>query len=229
MYVDRLDTVIKCKLFHGIDRDDLNSMLKCLIPTIKSYDKNELITVSGEEFSGLGIMLSGEAVITKENAAGDRVIIAKIAFGEMFGEMAAFSGGGIWPATVMAKTKCQVMILPPKKIVSSCEKACESHRQLIINMLNIISNKALMLNKKLEYLSIKNIRGKLSTFLLEQYNKIGKHTFMLPLKRNELADFLNVSRPALSREMCKLRDNGIIDFHRSSVKIKDLEALKAMI
>lgn len=216
-------------LFHGIGSDELKTMLNCLNPKIKSYDKNEFITVAGDDFSGLGIVISGEAVITKENAAGNRVIIAKIGLGDMFGETAAFSGGGIWPATVVAQTDCEVMILPPKKIVGSCEKSCDSHKQLIMNMLKIISKKALMLNKKLDYLSIKNIRGKLSTFLLEQYNQAGRSTFIMPLKRNELADFLNVSRPALSREMCRLRDSGIIDFHRSSVKIMNLEALKGML
>ena len=51
---------------------------------------------------------------------------------------------------------------------------------------------------------------------------------MLPLKRNEMADFLNIARPSLSREMCRMRDEGIIDFHRESIKIKDPDALKSM-
>ena len=50
---------------------------------------------------------------------------------------------------------------------------------------------------------------------------------MLAMNRNEMADFLNVARPSLSREMCRMRDEGIIDFHRSSVRIMDMEALKA--
>lgn len=222
------NVILKCTLFQDIERNQLESMLSCLQPTIKSYDKNGLITVAGDQLSGIGILLFGEAVITKENAAGDRVIIAKISPGEMFGEMAAFSGRKLWPATVVAQTNCQVMILPAEKIVRSCESSCESHKQLMMNMLKIISKKALMLNKKLDYLAIKNIRGKISTFLLEQYNQTGKNTFIIPLKRYELADFLNVSRPALSREMCKLRDMDVIDFHRSSIKIKNPEVLKVM-
>jgi len=57
---------------------------------------------------------------------------------------------------------------------------------------------------------------------------VGKTTFILPLKRNELADFLNVSRPSLSREMSRLMEEGIIDFHRASIKIKDLDSLRRM-
>jgi CRP-like cAMP-binding protein len=93
-------------------------------------------------------------------------------------------------------------------------------------MLGIISEKALMLNRKVEYLAIKSMRAKISTFLLEQYKKTGKTTFMIPLNRNELADFLNVSRPSMSREMCRMKEEGIIDFHRASIRIINPDALK---
>jgi DNA-binding transcriptional regulator LsrR (DeoR family) len=83
-----------------------------------------------------------------------------------------------------------------------------------------------MLNKQVEYLTIKSIRGKISTFLIEQYNTFGSLTFVLPMNRKEFAEFLNVSRPSLSREMSRMRDEGIIDFHMSAVKIIDLDRLK---
>jgi CRP-like cAMP-binding protein len=112
--------------------------------------------------------------------------------------------------------------------VGECQKLCPWHGKLIENMLMMVSERALALSRKVEYLSIKSIRGKISTYLLERYKITGKTTFMLPVNRNELADFLNVSRPSLSREMCNMRDEGIIDFHRASVQIKDVEALKSM-
>jgi CRP-like cAMP-binding protein len=72
------------------------------------------------------------------------------------------------------------------------------------------------------------MRGRIAIFFLEQYKKTGQSTFMLSMNRNELADFLNVSRPSLSREMSKMRDEGLIDFHRSSIRLKDIGALKAV-
>jgi Mn-dependent DtxR family transcriptional regulator len=94
-------------------------------------------------------------------------------------------------------------------------------------MLSVVSGKALMLNRKLEYLSIKSLRGKICTFLMEEYNKTSQDTLIMTLKRNELADFLNVSRPSLSREMCKMRDEGMIEFQRENIRITDLEAVKS--
>lgn len=224
-----LKKISSCVLFKNINEEQLDSMLSCLDPDVREYKKNEYITLEGEKYKGVGIILSGEVVVTKENASGNRVIIEVLSAGGMFGEMVAFAGSNLWPATVIAQKECRVMFLPPDKIVGSCGNSCASHQQLIRNMLKIISQKALMLNRKVEYLSIRTMRGKISNFLLEQYKKNKKTTFMLPLKRNELAEFLNVSRPSLSREMCRMRDEGIIDFHRSSIQIKDLDALKEMV
>jgi CRP-like cAMP-binding protein len=93
-------------------------------------------------------------------------------------------------------------------------------------MLGILSRKAITLSRQLEFLSIRSMRGRIAAFLLEQHKKSGRATFMLDMNRNELADFLNVARPSLSREMCRMRNEGILDFHRSSMQIRDMAALK---
>jgi CRP-like cAMP-binding protein len=86
----------------------------------------------------------------------------------------------------------------------------------------------LLLNQRVEYLTIKSMRGKISNYLLEQYRITGNNHLILPLNRNELADFLNVSRPSMSRELCSMRDEGVIDFHLNAFRIVDIEKLKAM-
>lgn len=95
--------------------------------------------------------------------------------------------------------------------------------------LGILLERALMLQTKVELLTIKSIRGKISAYLLRQYAKAGTSLLELPLNRNELADYLNVSRPSLSREMCKMRDEGISSFHLSTTKIINMDALADMI
>ncbi|MDI3481306.1 MAG: hypothetical protein PWQ97_961 [Tepidanaerobacteraceae bacterium] len=213
-------------LFTGIAKEELTSLLNCLNPKICSYKKNDYITIAGNNFDSVGILLEGEATVNKENAAGNRTMMTILKPGDMFGEMVAFSKRSIWPATVQAHEDCKVMFLAREKIIGECEKACPWHNMLIQNILGILSERALMLNRKVEYLTITGIREKISTFLLEQYKKTGKTTFMLPMNRKELAEFLNVSRPSLSREMCRMRDEGIIDFHMATVKILNLDELK---
>ncbi len=214
-------------MFDRIDVDDLNVMMGCLKPRICEYKKDEYIAIDGDKFESVGILLTGEAAIIKENVEGNRVVIAILMPGDMFGEMVVFSSNSIWPSTVVAQQDCKVLFLSRKKIIGECEKMCPWHRTLIQNMLKIVSERALMLNKKVEYLTIKSMRGKISMFLLDQYKKTGKATFVLPMNRNDMADFLNVSRPSMSREMSRMKDEGIIDFHMSTIKIKDIQALRS--
>ncbi|NLP44254.1 MAG: Crp/Fnr family transcriptional regulator [Peptococcaceae bacterium] len=226
MYGKWLDTIADCILFEGINSDELRSILPCLDVKIVEYKKGDYISVAGKAFNQIGLVLEGSIVLTKETVSGNRVIISVLGKSEIFGEMAAYSGQKSWPVTVIAQTNCTIMFFSQDKIVGCCESVCSSHRQLILNMLKVVSNRALLLNRKVEYLSIKSLRSRICTYLLEEYKKNGQRTFQLKLNRNELADFINVSRPSLSRELGKMRDEGLIDFHSSAIKIMDFETLK---
>lgn len=212
-------------LFAGLETETLAVMLDCLQPKFTVHAKNSFITTEGDPFTGLGILVAGEAAVVKETVAGMRSVLTSLAAGDMFGEMVAFSARKTWPASVFAQSECSVVFLPPQKITGTCPHACAGHQRLIRNMLLIVSEKALMLNRKVEYLTIRSMRTKIATYLLEQRKLAGKNIFVMPLKRNDLADFLNVSRTALSREMGRMRDEGLIDFFRSSVKLTDVEKL----
>ncbi|MEN6390086.1 MAG: Crp/Fnr family transcriptional regulator [Syntrophomonas sp.] len=229
MFAKFLPVLMRTSLFRDIASDDLNTMLNCLQPKLRKFKKNSYIATAGDHFESLGILLSGQASLIKENAAGDRLMMAILKPGDIFGESAVFSGNSVWPATVVAQEACQVMFLPKQKILGECANLCSWHHTIIENMLKDVSDKVLRLNQKIEYLSMKSMRGKLSSFLLEQYKMIGQPEFLLPMKRNEMADFLNVSRPSMSRELCRMRDEGVIDFDRSSIQIKDVDLLKSMV
>jgi len=216
----------ECMLFRGMASQELSALLDCLDFRVRRFSRNDIVNIAGDPFEGVGVILSGQADVIKENNAGERMIMTMLKPGDLFGEMAAFSGVGKWPATVVAHTDCSIIYVPADKLTGQCEKTCAGHRRLIINMLGILSKKALTLSKKLEYLSIRSVRGRIANFLLEHYKNNGQAIFMLPMNRNEMADFLNITRPSLSREMSRMRDDGILDFHRSSVRITDIAALK---
>ena len=224
---DYLNTLKSNKLFDGIDLSELRSMLKCLNLGIREYGRNEYIALAGERFDSVGIIVKGSASVIKEDINGNRIIMAMLKPGDMFGEMAAFSNKPVWPASVQAQNKCGVGFIPSVRIISACSNACRWHTILVQNLLRAVSEKALILNRKVEYLSIKSMRGRISAFLLEQYKKTGEITITLPMNRNVLADFLNVSRSSMSREMSKMRDEGIIDFHKATFKLLNVKALCA--
>ncbi len=213
-------------LFKDITEEELATMLNCFNSKVKAYKKDSFIIYEGDPYTGIGIVIEGSVVIQKENEQGERIIISKIPQGGMFGEMIAFSRINKWPATVTAQEKTSVIFLDPSNVVTTCSSTCGGHRQLIINMLGLVSNKALVLNKKVEYLSKKSMRGKIAKYIIEQRKPHKKAIFDVDMNRNELADFLNVSRPSMSRELGRMKEEGLIDYNKQTFRIIDLEGLK---
>jgi len=224
-----VDCLVTTALFKGVEKHELANMLNCLNPRITQFKKGESIAISGNPFTGLGIVIEGEAVIAKENIAGIRAILTVLHSGDMFGEMISFSDRKFWPVNVTAQLDCEVIFISPENIIKNCEKMCDAHQTVIYNMLRIMSRKALMLTRKVDYLSIRSLRGRLCAYLIEQWKDQNTPIFTLPMNRDALADFFNVARPSISRELSKMKEDGYIDFHKSSFKILDLEAMKSEI
>lgn len=226
MYNEFTSVLISSPIFRGISPEALDAMLDCLKPKIQRYKTREIVAVCGQPFHGVGIVANGKVALTRETYSGNRIILDILNAGEIFGEMVAFSASKVWPATVIAQEDSYILFLPPDKIVGNCANVCPAHSKLITNMLNIISNKALMLNRRIEHLSARNIRSKISRYLLDLCRQTGDTDFTIPMKRHELAGYLNIPRPSLSREMARMRDAGIIEFEGSSVKIHQVHILE---
>lgn len=222
-----MSAFIKCELFEGIEKTEIKSLLKCLSPNIQTYERSDFVVRPGDTLNSIGIVIEGEASVFKESLSGNRLLMKNLSAGEMFGEIAAFARKKEWPALVQANTPLTVCFIPQNKIVGDCGHLCAWHSTMINNMLRLVSERAIMLSKKMEYISIKTMRAKLCTYIYEQYMQKGATTLMLPMNRNQLADFLNVSRPSMSRELSRMKDEGIIDYHLSTVKILKLDSLRA--
>ncbi len=201
-------------------------MMSCIAPRKAEYEKGELILQAADSLREIGVVLAGTVEICKETPLGERVVLTKIPAGGIFGEVVALVGAQKAPVTIFSSEKSTILYFQPEKLLTPCRSVCSWHRQLTLNLVRLLAQKALYLNRKIDYLVIKSMRGKLSTFLYEQYRKSGKHQFILPFNRNDLADFLNVSRPSMSRELGRMRDEGILTFSGSSFKIENLPLLQ---
>ena len=229
MYLEWIDTLKSTLLFRSIGSESLNIMLDCLKPIMRRCKQREIIVAYGQPFQGIGIIASGKVALTKETYSGNRIIVGILNTGDIFGETVAFSDNRMWPMTLIAQEDCVLLFLPPDKITGTCSNICTSHSTLIMNMLQILSTKASMLNRKIEHISVKNIRGKISSYLLDIYLQTANQILTLPMKRHELADYLNIPRPSLSREMGLMRNAGIIEFEGSRITINDALKLEESI
>lgn len=224
-----MDDIKKCALFKGIEEKEIGQILECLRYRIVELKKNDYAAVSDDRYNGVGVVLGGEVAAVKESLDGNRTRVNIFRAGDMFGEVIAICKQERWPASVQALTDSTILYIHPEKILEFCDNICSHHRLLMANLVRIISQKAYDLNRKVEYLTLKSIGGKLSKYLLEQCEMSGQMTFTLPLNREELAEFLNISRPSMSRELGKMRDQGIIEFYKESVRIIDVAMLESLL
>lgn len=219
----------KCPLFRNFSDMDFEHILPCLTIQVKKYKSDDFIFLLGDQVDVIGIVLEGTLEIIKENLIGNRHIIASLGPSNMFGEGIVCTKERISPVSVLTKTEATVMLIPYQKVITSCEKTCSFHIQLIHNMMLLLGEKNYVLNHKIDLLMIKGMKEKLATFLLYEAKRKGSNRFDIDFNRNELAEYLNVSRPSMSRELAAMKENGIIDYHMNSFHILSIEKLKECI
>lgn len=214
------------QLFEQINEADIEPLLKCLNSNNQSFAKGDFIVSQGDNLNGIGIILSGSVDIIKEDYFGKRTIMANLNAPDMFGEVFVCAGIKIIPVSVVASTNSQIIFIDYNRIINTCTNTCDHHSMLIQNMLKLIASKNLVLNKKIDFLLIKGLREKVATYLLERFSIKKNSTFEIPFDRSELADFLNADRSALSRELSRMKSDGLIDYQKKNFQLIDLEALE---
>jgi CRP-like cAMP-binding protein len=221
-YLDILEKVV---LFKKIDRIDLMETLKCLQPRISHYKKDEMVVNTGDPLTEMGIILSGELDVLKETSTGEKVIIGKLKAKSIFGEIAVLAQSNYAPAQVTTTAPSTVLFISPTTILGTCSKHCIGHEKLIRNTVQLVAKKALNLNQKIDILVVKSMRGRICTYLARLYKQNDNFILIIPFNRNGLAEFLNVSRPSLSRELGRMEDEGLIHLEGNTIEILDIDEI----
>ena len=211
------ETIKNNPLFDGIAFSDFEKMITCLSARAKSYKKDELILLSGDAVSFVGIILSGSVKIIKEDMDGRITILTELGVSELFAEVFACAGIDRSPVTVQAAENSEILFIDYKRIITSCANSCLFHTKLIANMLKLIAAKNLMLNSKIEILSKRTTREKLLLFFDMQRGAATK--FTVPYNREELANYLCVDRSAMSIELGKMKKEGLINYNKNQFEL----------
>ena len=218
--MDKYFEILKsCALFVGIEEKDLLSLLSCLAAKIVHFDKNRIVFRNGDAISSFGIVLSGQVQIYQEDYFGNRSILGNAGPGGLFGESFAFAEIKELPVSVITATESELMFIDCGRLASPCVNACSFHSRLIRNLLNIISGKNVALTQKIEFTSKRTTREKLLSYLSSEAQKAKNNSFEIPFSRQELADYLSVDRSAMSAELGKLRDEGVLNFQKSRFEL----------
>lgn len=209
----------RTKLFSGVGEGDIASLLSCLGARKKEYKKGEYILREGEHISDIFILVEGKMHIQKDDYWGNRSILSVISVGEMFGEGYAAPESGALLNDVVAVEDSSVIFFDVKRILTTCSSACRFHNMIVQNMFFAISDKNRKLVQKLGHMSGRTTRAKLISYLSEEAKRQGSSAFTVPFNRQQLADYLCVDRSAMSNELCKMRDEGMIKFEKSRFEL----------
>lgn len=215
----KYEVLSQISLFKGLDLSEGEKTLDCFGFIERRYSKDVIIFHGGEQIEYLGIILKGSINIVSNDFWGNRTIIEKIGPGKMFAETISFSGTDKLPFSVISAEESVIMYLHGGKILSPCDTMCGKHTIILRNMLRILADKNILLAQKIGHLSKRTTKEKLMSYLSVQSAAAGFSSFHIPFNRQELADYLSVDRSAMSAELSRLRDEGVLAFHKNEFEL----------
>jgi CRP-like cAMP-binding protein len=204
-------------LFQDIAFSDFEMMIGCLSGRTITYKKNDIILLSGDTVNFIGFILSGGVKIIREDIDGNSTILSAFGVSETFAEVFACADIKQSPITIQASEDSEIMFIDYKRVITACTSSCVFHTKLIMNMLKLIAHKNILLTQKIEILSKRTTREKLLHFFSMQ--KVGSNKFTIPFNREELARFLCIDRSAMSNELSKMRNEGLIQFQKNTFEL----------
>ena len=210
-----IDVLKRTGLFAGISQDEILIMLNCLGAQIKKYKKGEYVLRAGEFVNKITLLLEGKLLIQKEDYWGNRSIINAVEPGEMFGEAYSAPNSGALSNDVVAIEESAVLSFDLNKLLCTCPSSCRFHSLTIQNLFFTLCEKNRNLVKKIGITSKRTTREKLTAYLSEEAKRQNKQSFEIPFNRQQLADYLCVDRSAMSNELSKMRDDGLIEFDKN--------------
>lgn len=216
-----VDKVQQSSLFHSISNQQCQLFFNIFPPIIHLYEKDEIIVRRGEHFHKIGLILKGKATVHQDTSYGTSNVITWLYELDTFAEVLMFIPSQTYPTSITATTSTQVLYIEPTQITHVIDTIKDVQHTLLTNITKLIAQKAFVLHSKVEILTIKGIKAKICYYLLDQSEKNNTSNFEIPLNRDQMASYLHVSRPSLSRELRVLVDENVIKFKGNKFEITD--------
>ena len=204
-------------LFSGLERDRFERQLQVMKAVRAHSGKGEMIQSAGEPIRRFGIVLSGAVQVCVDDIEGNRMIMAEVAPGTAFAESLCFLGTKESPVYIFASEDSDVLWLSTDALFSDPGDAFLSELQQRFTA--ALAAKALTMNNRIQVLSRLTLRGKLTAYFTELAAAQGSDVIRLPMNREDTAAYIGANRSALSRELAKMKEDGLIDYRKNEVRI----------
>ena len=202
---------VKSPIFEGISWDERHCMRDCFGMREQNFRAEEVIYEFDAPGGIVGILTEGTAILERIDENGSRDILEHLGTGSVFGEMLMFANVAGDHIAVVCEKPCQVWFMRGDQLTKRCEKACDHHSRMVENMFHLVAEKATTLSERVEILSRRSIRDKLTCYFGMQAAKVNSNRFLLPFSLSALADYISTDRSAMMRELKKMREEGGVE------------------
>ena len=210
-------------LFSGILPDEIDRIMQDVPHRIRKFRKGALIAQSGEQVNSLLLVLAGKVKGEMVDFAGKVIKIEDIPASGALASAFMFGSRNRFPVNVVAITEASILIIDKSDFLSLMRR----DNRILINFLDMISNRSQFLSEKIKFLNFKTIKGKLAQFILQL---AGNKTDSVSLRmtQNEIADFFGVARPSVARALGDMEQEGLITASGKNIRIEDRQRLAAL-
>jgi CRP-like cAMP-binding protein len=210
----------KTVLFRGLSKEEIHDALLALQARELLYKKDASILLAGSTTEKMGLVLEGSVRIESNDMWGNRTILSHVGPGQFFAETYAFLHAEPLLVDVVANEDSRILFLHIRILKEMNAAANTWVLKLLTNLLVVTAHKNLVLSGRSFHTSPKTIRGKVLAYLNSVALQNGGHRFDIPFDRQQLADYLNVDRTALSKELGKMKNEGLITFEKNHFEIQ---------
>lgn len=196
-------------------------MAKHLDFRVTGYGKGDVVFGAGSVVTDIGLVLSGSVRVEYTDLWGNKSILGITPTGGIFAESYACIPDEPMMVDAVANEGCDILFISVPRLFMPCS-VCASQNRLIQNLVVISAGKNLQLSRRSMHTSPKTIRGRLFSYFSQLVSAQGINKIIIPFDRQQLADYLNLDRSALSKELGKMRKDGLIEYHKNVFEIKHL-------
>jgi len=214
-----LDALSGLSLFNVFSREELKELFDGSSYEIKRYTKGQIIHLQNEVCQAMEIILEGKVAVQKIDQEGNVLTINVFSAPDVIGAHLVFSTNNTYPMTIISETNTVILRLPQGLII----ELGQHNLDFMVALLKTISDRMLILADKIRAISHKSIRQQIIAYLTYEYHLQKSPVIKLSYSKKELAERLGVQRSSLSRELNKMRREGLLEYDARTITLKNLK------
>jgi len=212
--------LLNAPLFKGMTSGEIKAIFTGFPHGIKKYPPGFLIAQSGESVNSIMVVIKGVVKGEMVDYAGRIIKIEDIQAPGVLAAAFLFGNNNSFPVNVTALAETELLVIDKSDFL----RLLMSNDKILVNFLNIISNRSQFLSEKIKFLNFKTIKSKLAHYIIQKAGKTGV-SVRLDMTQNDLAEFFGVARPSVARILGEMEEDGYIISKGKNIRILDKKRL----